>query len=542
MPNPRPYELNLKASQFPFLTHFLERTSIAQDIGTPEQDIKPQPVYVKNVLPCLQGYDSLDQVGIDNEIGATDVGSLGDDFDKIWPFRDENGVQHLFSPAGGKSAILKEGETEWNSYTNHGGNPVSTRAHRKQLSYFCYAGVAVYRYIAGGPTFQAITLTGLTMANIRGICSAASYMLAFDLDSIYFTNLDEAANAINFTPLLGTAGSFKVLHLIGKIVAVLPITNGFIVYGEENAVAGLYSGNAENPFTLREIRGSSGIKNTEQAAYASNLGSHFAWTRSGLQQVAAQSAEGGFPELTEFIRSQTLEVFDNISGTIAKTIYDTPFAVKIELLGHRFLCISYGPVVEDAPQIYTECVIYDLDLKRWGKIVEDHVAIFPYTFAGTITFLTFNDLDATTFNDLVNTTFLELFTQVGTSPALQYRIGLCKPNGDLIIYDRANLVAPTASSNALIILGRLAAYKVGVTKTSELEVESGQLTATIYTSLSNDPFAIDRKTVMREFSRKPNSKSQRFLGQSTGYHHLFALEGRFHLTTGIMRLSLEGSR
>lgn len=541
MPSPRPYELNLKSSQFPFLTHLLERTSITQEIGTPEQDVKPQPLYLKNVVPSLQGYDSLDQLGIDTSIGATDIGGLGNHFDKVWPFRDENGQQLLFSPAGGRSAVLKEGETAWNSYTNLGGNPIASRAYRKQLTYFCYAGSAVYRYKATGPVFQSIALTGLTIGNILGICSAASYMLAFDLDTIYYTNRDEAENAIDFTPLLGTAGSFKVLHLIGKIVSILPITNGFIVYGEENAVAGLYSGNPENPFTLREIRASSGIKNTEQVSYSSNVGAHFAWTRSGLQQLSPQSAENGFPQLTEFLRAQTLEVFNNATGTITKTIYDAPFAVKLELLGHRFLCISYGPV-SAAPQIYTECLIYDLELQRWGKIVEDHVAIFQYTFAGQITYLTFNDLAAVTFNALAGTTFLELFNQVGTSPALQYRIGLCKPNGDLIIYDRANLVAPAASSNALILLGRLAPYKVGVTKTSEVEVESGQLTATIYTSLSNDPFAIDRKTVMREFSRKAGAKAQRFLGQSTGYHHLFALEGRFHLTTGIIKLSAEGSR
>lgn len=541
MPNPRPYEIDLKTSQFPFLTHLLERSSVAQDIGSPSQDIKPQPLYLKNVLPCLQGYDSLDQILFDTSIGATNVGSLGNHFDDIWPFRDENGQQLLFSPAGGKSAILREGETAWNSYTNHVGNPVATRAYRKQLTYFCFSGTAVYRYKAVGPTFQAIALTGLTIGNIRGICSAASYMLAFDADSIYYTNRDEAGNAIDFTPLLGTAGSFKVLHLIGKIIAVLPITNGFIVYGEENAVAGLYSGNPENPFTLREIRGSAGIKDTDQCAYASNLGAHFAWTRSGLQQLNAQNAESGFPELTEFIRSQTIESFNNSTGVITKTIYDAPLAIKIEVIGHRFLCISYGPVTS-VPQIFTECLIFDLELKRWGKIVEDHVAIFQYTFAGAITYLTFNDLAATSFNALVNTTFLSLFTQVGTSPALQYRIGLAKINGDIIVYDRANLAVPTASSYALILLGRLAAYKVGVTKTSELEIESCQATATIYTSLSNDPFAIDRKTVMREFSRKVASKAQRFLGQSTGYHHLFALEGRFHLTTGIIRLSAEGYR
>ncbi len=535
----RPCELNPKTQNFPLLSHLVPRTGEQVENKTfGAQALSAQLLYAKNILPSREGFDSLDQLTAFPDVVASGT------FDKLWPFRDDVGALLFLSPGQGKSYRAVDGTTAWVSKTSLSGNPEPSRATLRENFYVFYpgSGNGLFRWDRVTDDMVAITMTALTLANIRGIVTAANYFLAWDSDTIFYTLREETGNAIDFTPELGQAGSFKILDLASNIVFCAHLGSGFIVYGNDNAVAAQFTGNPNNPFVLREVPGSSGIKNQDQVAWAQNVGSHFVWTTAGLQQVSAAKAENGFPEITDFLNLQTLETFDFDLGKFVKSIYDAPFAVKLEFIGLRFLAISYGPPSGSGNvQEFEEAIILDIDHKRWGKLIEKHTALFSYTFAGTIDYLTFNDLSATTFNALAATTFLELFTQDTSSPVNKYRLGLLRKNGQVLIYERSNLLGDGVC-NSLFLFGRLSFTKVGVTQLSELELDCGKFDdVEIYMSFDNDPYAPSARETAMKANWSATSKAERFLCKDVvARHHIIAARGRFNLSGGIMHVDKAG--
>ena len=208
-------------------------------------------------------------------------------------------------------------------------------------------------------------------------------------------------NPTDFKPSLATgSGSSKLTFVRGAIVAVLPIHNGFVIYTTQNAISAYWSGDGTSPWVFREIPGSSGITNPEHVSYDSNYGSHFAWTTSGLMQVSKEAGVLAFPEITDFLTSGRLEDYIgdvNKSGqgtceyafrqlSSEKQIYFNPDAenliawsyegqlkIKVGFVGSRYVAISYG-----MNERLTHILVYDLALRRWGKLRIDHVDVFQY--------------------------------------------------------------------------------------------------------------------------------------------------------------------
>lgn len=522
----RQFSVNLTDPGFPFRSDLAEQGALADEIpNQTKRRIYPKVLRVENCLPCVNGFDSLDSI-------APVAGVGGRKFDKVYNFNTSLGEKALMSPSYGKAYVLEDGDTTWDDKLNLVGDSQHTIAYIRGETYFYFRNTGAYKYNAGGGTMDAVTLTGLIVANILGITAASNYTIAFDRTTIYYTSGLEVAGAIDFTPTLGVAGSLQVLAIRGDIVACLPYANGFIVYTKENAVHASYSGNPNNPFVFREIRGSAGVMGEELVAWDTNIGSHFAWTRSGLQEVTPDRAQNLFPDLLDMIRQRTMETFDTTTGVTTRTETNVDFAIKLSLIGHRFLCISYGTFNETPEeQVYEAVFVFDLDLKRWGRIVEEHVDVFMYTFTGGINFLTYNDLVATPYNDLATIRYEELTSTDPGGASLAYRIALLQLDGTIKAKSRANM-AGLGTGRGSILLGGIAVRPENMTEVNEFRMAQTQMEEVkLYSSQYDDPLVTpDIVTTPVQSNVGNNLVNERFLLRATARSHSLYVSGRFHLT------------
>ncbi len=536
------YSISLTDPGFPFRSDFAEQGALADEIPNARiRKITPRIIHVKNAIPCKEGFDSIDSQGVV-------LGTVSAKFDKVYTFFTPTTFQKaLFSPGYGKGYILLDGQNVWEDKLNLGVDVQSSIAYLRGETYFYFRNFGAYKYNEGTTNLDSVTLTGLILGDIIGITSASGYTIAFSNTTIYYTSELEVANAIDFTPALGVAGAAQALAIKGEIVTCLPYANGFIIYTKDNAVMASYSGQPNNPFIFREIAGSAGVVDEEYVAWETNVGIHYAWTKSGLQAVSPERAINVFPELIDFIRLRTVESLDEDTGVITRTEYSVDMAIKISLVGHRFLCISYGESNIDFPteQIYEAAFIYDIDLKRWGRITETHVDIFPYTFTGGIEFLTFNDLASIAYNALSGIRFSELTTADPGGATLSYKIGLMNLDGSVTIKTRSNMAGASLGSEGRIVLGGIAVKPENMTEIQEFRCKSSQMTSVkIFSSQYADVIAEpDFVTTGQEFSAGGNNlTNQRFLFRATARNHNLMLKGRFHLTDANIWLEEVGDR
>jgi len=411
---------NLKSSKFPLLSHYFGPSVAIRSNGDTDYVVTDaysgraandelglaQPVYLHNVMPRAYGFQSIDyNTELDNSCGNQS------NFDFMIPLEDFNGLHHYLSPGFGNNYITT-GDNIWTTALPVGSPRLSgevSYAAVKQQTYVCYKNQGLFKYDPISATLQPFDLIGLDSDEVAGITAAAGMLIAWTDDTIYWSSFLDPAD---FTPSISTgAGSSQLLSLRGLIVALLPHTEGFVVYGTENALYARATTDLAYPFDITEIANSSGISESAHVASDTTFGVHYAWTKGGLQTIRSGEASIVFPEIADFLTCGYIEEFINSTdgsqglGTkqneltqrviepgyysacennITKVRYDKPLTIKVNVVATRYVCISYG--INDLSHV----LVYDIGLARFGKLRIPHVDIFTYQEPETFGIDTFN--------------------------------------------------------------------------------------------------------------------------------------------------------
>lgn len=395
----RTFRCNLKAANFPLLTSYFGRSVavrapddsdyISSDsfTGTAANDEIgiAQVIYCHNIMPNSHGVQSVGySVELDNSLSNLS------NFDQALILRSKSEQTHILSPASGVNYI-NSGGSVWSAQASQDaiklGGPV-TKAYVAQRCFICYKNNGVLEYDSLNKVLNPVTITGVSDNEFDGICYSNNFLIAYTTDTVYWSSV---LDPLDFTPSLSTgASSAKQMFARGAIVSVLPIHNGFVIYTTANAISAFWTGDLANPWIFREIPGSAGINNPEHVSYDSNYGTHFAWTSSGLMQITKEGGLLAFPQVTDFLTCGSLEdyvgfqdscvvnvdnqlQFAELKSDLARSCYINPLKIKISFIGSRFLAISYGTNNQ-----LTHILVYDLSLKRWGKLRVSHVDVFQY--------------------------------------------------------------------------------------------------------------------------------------------------------------------
>jgi hypothetical protein len=382
MSNFRTFRLNLKAAHFPLTSYHFGRSVIVRNPDDTDYIVTdgytgtaanyemgiPQPLYMHNVLPVSHGLQS---VGYKQEIAAA---SQSYKFDRALVLRTKSEQQHLFSPAQG-IAYLAQDSTGWlqtgNADIPRKGGFV-TKAYVAGRTFVHYENQQLTEYISQSRALKPVELTAVRASSFKGICYSNNYLIGYTDDTVFWSS---PLDPLDFEPSLSSgAGSTKIAAARGKITCVLPINDGFVVYTTANAVAVVWSGQTQLPWVFREIPAASGTTNPEQATYDSNYENHFVWSTSGLQAVTRSQAILFAPEVSDFLSSGLIEDYTGGESDDGLVYCCKPSEMQIKLacIGARYLAISYGH------NALTHCLVYDLGLKRWGKLRISHVDCFEY--------------------------------------------------------------------------------------------------------------------------------------------------------------------
>jgi hypothetical protein len=378
------YRGNLKASSFPLLSELFGRSIIVK--GQDQNYIQPlaakevldavtgvpQIYYCHNVLPTNEGYKSVGYV----EFTAPAFPSTST-FGDVNVIRSGDGNSCLMTvDSVGNIYLMQVGSSSWAAPTT--GIPAATIAGSRVtiayvsgISYIYFAGVGCYIYDFGTDAFVAVTLVGLTPANINGVVGNSGYLIAYDDESIAWSS---TVDPTQFTPSLTTgAGTGSVEGLRGAIVTIEEVYGGLVVFGDDNAVAATYSGNPRYPYNFTAIQGCGGLQSVSYTTSDTGSGTIYAYTKSGLQEITLRSAKVVFAELTDFLSGSLFEDYDEITDTLSVTDASSSVVVKkVALIGDRYAVISYG-IGE-----LTHAMVYDLALKQWGKLKIPHTECFEF--------------------------------------------------------------------------------------------------------------------------------------------------------------------
>lgn len=495
-------------------------TQADRDIGIPTH------MYMHNIVPTTYGVKS---IGFEEV-----VGSLGDDyrvFDKMLLLRAQDETKVFFSPARGRNYILGAvNPNAWVSFPFPAlQNGRVTHAYVNGKTYIAYQQQGMYEYDPVLNTFTIVNPIGIVGSSVHGVCNANNYLIVWDSTTVYWSS---AIDALEFTPSLSTtSGSGKVQAARGAIVCCLPIHDGFIVYTTANAIVANFTGNTRFPWSFKEIPGSAGIVDPEHVTYDSNYDVHFAWTTSGMLQVDKQRAVQVWPEVSDFLTERTIE-YDIVGQTledyapywasetqilkateaIKNFLMRVEFAenlrVKLTFLGSRYIFISYGAPNTDE---FLYALVYDLALKRWGKIKIPHVDFFTWVKPN----YKYNAIEP------------------------KKSIGVLGRDGKISVVDFG---ATTQAKDSLYMFGRIKPRRERVSTLHSIRLETVPqnsnfnikvLSSTInniYPKMTNPILAI-RSNDFRKYNLR-----------TTGFDHILVLRGTFDLSNCEIEFSLAGVR
>lgn len=532
---------NLAATIFPFATPLGGRTVIVPQfdqnyikelVSTADADKDrgvPQAFYMHNVMPSAHGYQA---IGYKKYVdGIADITG----FDTIYPLQDVNLARFLFSPASGKNYVYDATVGQWESIsprTDVGDNTLCTVALVQGQSYIYYQGIGCFKYNTATKVFDEVILGGLDKTQVKGITSANGYMIAWTKNAVAWSAQDTPTD---FVPSLITgAGGGQLNEAAGEILFGLPISGGFMVYCEKNIVSAKYTGNARFPYNFKALPNSAGVVNSEQVGYQSNNAEHYGWTSSGLQKLDTNTAQNLLPEVSDFLSSKLFEDFDEATRLLTEEFLTAQVNIKINIVGARFLVISYGKALPN----YTHALVFDLTMKRWGKLKITHRDCFQWNAPNLYGELTYDQLTMT-YDDLLYATYDSLATNVN-APEFT-RENVCFVQEDGTIYSVDFDLAQT-NANGVFMIGKMQLRRNALIVHQMVDVESVRegLDFNYYVAVTLDGKTIGPFQETRLLLNKPLLR--RYAKRLTGVNFIGLYMGAFNLTSIIHTFTEAGNR
>lgn len=248
---------------------------------------------------------------------------------------------------------------------------------------FCFEGVGLFVFAVQANSIIKPIVTGIDETLISGVCSSRGYAIVWDNYKVYWSSTE---NAWDFTPSLITgAGSAQVEGLKGNLILCKEISGGFILYSDVSIISATYSSNLQIPWIFDVLAGGMGVRTEHNVSYDINSQVHVAWTSGGLVQVELHQATPQFPAVTDFVASGLTDKTISLTSYPTTEFSDEHREVRLAVISSRYLCISVGTLGEEVPgefQIpkFVQSFLYDVQLKRWGKLNVDHIQLLEAPF------------------------------------------------------------------------------------------------------------------------------------------------------------------
>lgn len=318
---------------------------------------------------------------------------------------------------------------------------------------------------------------------IGGISSSNGYLIVYSQLTVAWAAFDGASfDFLEFANGEATGSGYQIPEdVLGNIRAAIPLSGGFALFTDRNAIAATYHAqNLAAPWVFREISDAGGLESYEQATVEGTLGKIYAYTTAGFQSISLNSAEAVFPEASDFITGRKIERYEydvhNISG--GGTTLD--MYVKVTNVGNRFIVISYGTF----PNVYSYALVFDRFLERWGKLRYTHRDCFYYAYGTVEAPLTYAALPDTPYDSPDLGTYAETLGQSNLFTAAPHGLAFLEPTGRIVLANWSH-EARGERDPAVIIIGRVQLTRTSHTQLNRIELE-GLTAGDVYVQPSYD--------------------------------------------------------
>lgn len=497
------FPINLTEADFPLLSELQSRTIIGGSVGkAPSQEEQPGIAYCHNIMPSKEGLDSVAYLPVITAIpGATSPLS-----DVRVAYALDLSRVYLVLDALGSVFVLKEGETAWTALPatvpatgGAGFDPDTvTIGTVNGVSYIFYEGIGAFNFNEATNTLDAVTLTGLSIADVLGVVASAGYLVAYTKLAIAWSS---TLDPKDFVPSAVTgAGGGNVSGIAGNILFVTNNSLGLLVYTKANIIAGTFTGNVQFPWKFREVPGGKGGISLDLIAYEAGGSSQFVFSKAGLQRVSSNRAEIILPEVTDFLSGKRFEDFNETTKEYEITDLTTaPMLKKLKYIASRYLVISYGVTS------FTHAIVVDTSLQRLGKLKIEHTDCFEYVDA-----------------------------QVEVA---RESLAFLLSDGSVSVVD----FSKTADSSGVLILGKLQGTHSRFMKLLGVEMENASAASVL---TATDRFSLDGKntTNVEGTLAYSNGQIREYVWRTTAKNHSLIFIGKFNAVTVLVRYAIAGRR
>lgn len=377
------FRANTQTSVFPLLTQLSSQTVIVPETDqtfvptlNPSEQVAPvdrgvpQLIYGHNIMPSTYGFQS---IGYLQQYPAVDNSA---NLDNAYFVVTVERVRTYVAPdyTNRRTLFFLRQNGQW---AVPSGAPTGlTTANRVSVatingrSYICVSGVGTYTYSVNNNALTKVTLKSLTDANVRGVVTTHGYLITWSRTGVAWSSVNDP---LDFEPSdVSGAGAGEIQDAQGDIVFCQQTAYGFIVYTTNNAVSVTYSGNTNYPFNFRAISAAGGIASSDLVSVES-VGTQYAYTTAGMQQVYHTGGQTVLPAVTDFLAGQLLEDFNEATNTFQVWEFSSTMRKKIALIANRYLVCSYG---RSATGPMTHAIVIDVVQSRMGKLKFTHNAAF----------------------------------------------------------------------------------------------------------------------------------------------------------------------
>jgi hypothetical protein len=541
------YRANLGDAAFPLVSTFQGKTVIQPGIdqhyiqqpalSAAEKDMGiPEAYYMHNVMPSEHGYKSIYFNSLIPAItGVSDI-------KRIFPCKDFTGNRgHIAVTTSGKTWLITVLSPTWKDVTPLG-QPTGdvTVANATGSTFICYANWGIYTVNLVSKTLASAALqwdSPITNASITGIGSSNNYLLAHDGSTLYWSSslsvLDFRASQIT------GAGKGTPIAVVGKIIALAQVSIGFVIYCQGNIVAAQFSGNVQYPWLFKESPNGSGVASVDHISFTGDDASNYAWTSAGILKVSLSGCQAVHPEVTDFLSGKIFEDFNSTLSTLAVTYLTNNLLVRIAFLSSRFLVVSYG-VTE-----LTHALVYDVALKRWGKLKVPHTQAFDLSFrisASAIQAISYLDQGTNTYLDYQNTPYTGFIISASAdAPEAKHSIAFVENTGAIstVNFEYSSVVA--SATDSVLLLGKYQIFRANTLTLQGFTLETIDLGDTTFNTqvlTSYDGKNIGLTTTPYEIIHE-NLREYKCL--ASGANHSLLISGNFHLAAAVFTFTKHGN-
>jgi hypothetical protein len=542
------FKATVTAAQFPFSYHQASRSVLqATDdiaprtsvnfVGSPDSyDYNLiQLLLAENVIPIAKG---LQTVTFEQQWPA--ASPVATDFDQLILINNPNGTQAQFCPARGKNYILTLDTPTWTSHDPFVlgvGLSLVSKAYINGRTLIFYERTKCIEWNTATNSFDTLTLNlpaGFVMSDIRGNCAASNYHILFTAGAVLWsTPLD----VLEFDDAVQGSGNQIPVDLHGEITCCVPIPGGFLICSTQNIIAASFTNDASRPFAYREVMNSAGIVSLEQITEDANTGGHFGFGAGGLQQITLQRAESVFPEASDFLVGNEQESWDTTTKSVITTMRAPNLTCKLKMLGNRYLAISYGAT----EGVYDFVLMYDIALKRWGKLKITHVDCDALPLGQFGRFLAYYEWEGTYDADPV-ITYDGLYTDTTTVMLLRRDFGFLQADGTVLIMTNDNRDGSASADQSVAVFGRIQQRRNNFVTVQLAEMDGlAPVTAPVLTLLGSTT-GYDRTSQVTMVLKQQQNNYAEYNARYTVKNADLAIEGSFQLTNLILGVTNHGSR